>query len=63
MPAASKDQLKQFVSTYKSAFKQAGGREDEIKDEQTIIQKMEKAGVQNDQQARDAGRKDGEQSK
>ena len=62
MPA-DKDKLKQFVNTYKQAFKQAGGRDEDVKDEQTIIQKMESRQVQDENSAKQAGQQDGQQSK
>lgn len=58
MAQSRREQLKNFVPSYRAGYLSSGSSLLEPKDEE-IIQKMEKADVQNESQAEQQGRKDG----
>ena len=55
----TRDKLLSFVPSYRSGYVSAGGRDEDLKDDQAIVTKMEQAKVWNESLAEQTGRQDG----
>lgn len=60
MAQTRREQLLNFVPSYRAGYISAGGKdEDLLRHDDEIVQKMEESNVQNEAQAEIAGREDG----
>lgn len=55
----TRDKLISFIPSYRAGYISMGGREQDLHDDQTIVQKMEDGGVWNESLAEQCGRQDG----
>lgn len=53
------DQLMNFMPSYRAGYISGGGRDEQLRDENELMQRMEAANVQNERDAEQAGRQDG----
>jgi len=53
------EQLLNFVPSYRAGYVSSGGRDEDLKDDEEVVKKMDAVNVQTEAQAEKAGRDEG----